>query len=354
MMMPNRTYSAESGYRYGFNGKENDNEVKGEGKMQDYGMRIYDPRLGKFLSVDPLAKAFPWYTPYQFAGNKPIWAIDLDGAEEKPTTPAPAGTANGTQTQTSKVINPPSDSPMFDQPETVRKTWYWYSGNLNRAAKADWYSKDQYDEITQDWEHGQVMQPRNFVWLGGGGTEYNGSWSSGRNWNGWQVDEKGYLTGHWFIPILGGAGGLEYLSGPGELKAGTAGIRAIVAGAELAKEGKSTYVVYSWYKKMESGEYLLYIGKAKTSVEARYGVRVVQENNIAALEKLTKIPDNATALGIEQHIMELNGWVGKAENATKPVLANKINATFKDIYRQMGEQWLNANVPNWKIDYKFQ
>ena len=105
---------------------------------------------------------------------------------------------------------------------------------------------------------------------------------------------------------------------------------------------------------MESGEYLLYIGKAKTSVEARYGVRVVQENNIAALEKLTKIPDNATALGIEQHIMELNGWVGKAENATKPVLANKINATFKDIYRQMGEQWLNANVPNWKIDYKFQ
>ncbi|PSL17786.1 RHS repeat-associated protein [Chitinophaga ginsengisoli] len=45
-------------------------------------MRVYDPRLGRFLSVDPLTQDFPWYTPYQFAGNKPIWAIDLDGAEE--------------------------------------------------------------------------------------------------------------------------------------------------------------------------------------------------------------------------------------------------------------------------------
>src|ERR1051325_279971 len=47
------------GYRYGFNGKENDDEVKGEGNEQNYGMRIYDPRLGKFLSVDPLTKSYP-------------------------------------------------------------------------------------------------------------------------------------------------------------------------------------------------------------------------------------------------------------------------------------------------------
>jgi hypothetical protein len=46
-------------------------------------MRIYDPRLGRFLSVDPLASEFPWYTPYQFAGNKPIMAVDLDGLEDQ-------------------------------------------------------------------------------------------------------------------------------------------------------------------------------------------------------------------------------------------------------------------------------
>ena len=82
-MMPGRKYQAGSWYRYGFNGKENDNEVKGEGNQQDYGLRIYDPRLGKFLSTDPLTKSYPWYSPYQFAGNNPIKFIDLDGGEPK-------------------------------------------------------------------------------------------------------------------------------------------------------------------------------------------------------------------------------------------------------------------------------
>jgi RHS repeat-associated protein len=69
-------------YLFSFNGKENDNEVKGLGNQQDYGMRIHDTRLGRFLSVDPFSPEYPWYTPYQFAGNIPIWAIDLDGLEE--------------------------------------------------------------------------------------------------------------------------------------------------------------------------------------------------------------------------------------------------------------------------------
>jgi RHS repeat-associated protein len=68
-------------YCYGFNGKENDNEVKGTGNQQDYGMRIYDPRLGKFLSVDPLTKKYAELTPYQFASNRPIDGVDLDGKE---------------------------------------------------------------------------------------------------------------------------------------------------------------------------------------------------------------------------------------------------------------------------------
>jgi RHS repeat-associated protein len=83
MLMPGRKYSAGNAYRYGFNGKENDNEVKGEGNQQDYGMRVYDPRIAKFLSVDPLTQKYPWYTPYQFAGNRPVDAIDLDGMEPK-------------------------------------------------------------------------------------------------------------------------------------------------------------------------------------------------------------------------------------------------------------------------------
>jgi len=78
MGMPERKFSSDS-YRYGFNGKENDDDISAGG--QDYGMRIYDTRLGRFLSVDPLTKSFPWYSCYHFAGNTPIFAIDLDGLE---------------------------------------------------------------------------------------------------------------------------------------------------------------------------------------------------------------------------------------------------------------------------------
>jgi RHS repeat-associated protein len=85
MQMPGRIWNSGI-YRYGFNGKENDNEAKGDGNQLDYGVRVYDPRIGKFLSVDPLASSYPWYTPYQFAGNKPIWATDLDGLEENLST----------------------------------------------------------------------------------------------------------------------------------------------------------------------------------------------------------------------------------------------------------------------------
>ena len=80
MLMPGRKFSSDK-YRYGFNGKENDNEVKGDGNQQDYGMRVYDGRIGKFLSVDPLYKDYPWNSTYAFAENDIIRSIDLDGLE---------------------------------------------------------------------------------------------------------------------------------------------------------------------------------------------------------------------------------------------------------------------------------
>src|SRR5690554_3609679 len=73
---------ASGGFRYGFNGMENDDEVKGVGNSLNYKARVQDTRLGRFLSIDPLTRDFPHYSSYQFAGNKPIIAIDLDDKEE--------------------------------------------------------------------------------------------------------------------------------------------------------------------------------------------------------------------------------------------------------------------------------
>ena len=95
--MPNRSYTAGSQFRYGFNGKENDNDVKGTGNQQDYGMRIYDTRIGKFLSVDPLTDDYPSWSPYPFAMNRPIDGIDLDGCEWQPVNATGENVAVGSK-----------------------------------------------------------------------------------------------------------------------------------------------------------------------------------------------------------------------------------------------------------------
>jgi len=74
--------SWSEGYRYGFNGKEKDPEgMGGGGNTYDYGFRIYNANLAKFLSMDPLTSSYPWNSTYAFAENRVIDGIDLDGCE---------------------------------------------------------------------------------------------------------------------------------------------------------------------------------------------------------------------------------------------------------------------------------
>lgn len=80
MPMPSRKYSQTNGnYRYSYNGKENDNEVKGDGNQIAFEERIYDARLGKFLSIDPIAFEYPFQSTYAFAANNPITLVDVRG-----------------------------------------------------------------------------------------------------------------------------------------------------------------------------------------------------------------------------------------------------------------------------------
>jgi RHS repeat-associated protein len=67
-------------YRYGFQGQEKDDEWKGEGNSLAYENRIYDSRLGRWLSVDPVIKA-P-VAPYSAFANSPLSVIDPDGRDD--------------------------------------------------------------------------------------------------------------------------------------------------------------------------------------------------------------------------------------------------------------------------------
>lgn len=70
-----RTFDSES-YRYGL--------TEGKGRQgrssmdYDYGFRIYNQRIAKFLSVEPLTASYPWCTPIQLLGNMPVWAAIMD------------------------------------------------------------------------------------------------------------------------------------------------------------------------------------------------------------------------------------------------------------------------------------
>ncbi len=78
-LLPGRNYSSDS-YRFGFNGSEKDDEMHGAtGTSYDFGARLYDPRVGKWLSLDPLVERFPGWSPYNGFNNNPIAFVDPGG-----------------------------------------------------------------------------------------------------------------------------------------------------------------------------------------------------------------------------------------------------------------------------------
>ena len=83
MEMEGRRY-AGGAYRYGFNGKERDDELKGRGNHYDLGARHYDPRVGRMLSLDPMAAKYPAQSPYAYGANNPAAILDYMGADPNP------------------------------------------------------------------------------------------------------------------------------------------------------------------------------------------------------------------------------------------------------------------------------
>lgn len=65
----------------GFQGQEEDDEIKGEGNSVNFEFRMHDPRLGRFFAVDPLSDKYPHNSPYAFSENRVIDAVELEGLE---------------------------------------------------------------------------------------------------------------------------------------------------------------------------------------------------------------------------------------------------------------------------------
>ena len=74
-----------AGYRFGFNGMESDDEMHDQsGSSYDFGARMYNPRIGRWLADDPLTKLYPKISPFTAFGNSPVVFYDVAGEYIKP------------------------------------------------------------------------------------------------------------------------------------------------------------------------------------------------------------------------------------------------------------------------------
>lgn len=72
-------------YRYGFNGMESDDEVSGDNNSYDFGARMYNPRIGRWMSRDAHESSYPNLSSYSFVKNNPVTFVDPDGRDVKPS-----------------------------------------------------------------------------------------------------------------------------------------------------------------------------------------------------------------------------------------------------------------------------
>ena len=139
MLVPNRHGSSNS-YRYGFQGQEKDDEIKGEGNSLNYTFRMHDPRVGRFFAVDPLEKSYPYYTPYQFSGNRLMDMVELEGLE-----PKEAGKGEGDKQEAKDKSQITSNyfgmwAYLFSNQE-----WTWHAGTP--TTNKGWYKEEEYKQV---------------------------------------------------------------------------------------------------------------------------------------------------------------------------------------------------------------
>jgi RHS repeat-associated protein len=82
MLLPGRFGGGFADQNFGFQGQLKDDQLHVmEGTSYAFEYRVHDPRVGRFLSIDPLAQKYPYYSCYSFSGNRTIDASEFEGLE---------------------------------------------------------------------------------------------------------------------------------------------------------------------------------------------------------------------------------------------------------------------------------
>ncbi len=114
---------AGSSYTYGYQGQEKAEEIYASAVTYKY--RVEDSRIGRFFSVDPLTGKYPFYSPYQFSGNRVVDMVELEGLE--PANPPLEGMEHETHL-----------APMEGQEQYGDQKWEWDSNGKAAGVTPGW------------------------------------------------------------------------------------------------------------------------------------------------------------------------------------------------------------------------
>lgn len=133
MEMPNvNTVSPSPPNQYKYNGKEKQVELGLD--QLDYVNRFYDPLIGRFNSVDKLSTSFPHKSPYDYAENRPVNGVDLDGLEWVSTIDAKGSTHISVNTRFDFTVDPkllPTGTSVADYQRAISSA---FNDILNKAS----------------------------------------------------------------------------------------------------------------------------------------------------------------------------------------------------------------------------
>ncbi len=199
MLLPNR-HGSSDGYRYGFQGQEKDDEIKGEGNSLNYTYRMYDPRVGRFFAVDPLASKYPWNSPYAFSENRVVDGVELEGLEWKTIKEETGDIKTAEYLGNDDKGNPlPGTLPSVAFPETIQGIEIIYNRTLGETTSKNIEisgiqigHEDGSLEFLEANEFGQVRLPEK----GTGFSRYSTSFNNEK----YSINGKNYNSDNWAAP----------------------------------------------------------------------------------------------------------------------------------------------------------